>query len=41
LGEEYKAVLFLVEQKKEKRPVVFSVENMNHVFGKRKNSQAK
>jgi hypothetical protein len=35
------AFFFLVQKKKKTRPVVFSVENMNHVFGKRKNSQAK
>jgi hypothetical protein len=32
LGEEYKAVLFLIEKKKEENSVLFSADEMNRIF---------
>jgi len=37
LDKEYKAVLFLVGQKKEKQSTLFSAESMKHIFGKSNN----
>jgi len=35
VGQEYKAVLFLVEKKKSDRPMVFSAKHMNDIFKKK------
>jgi hypothetical protein len=34
LEQDYKAVLFLVEKRKNKNPVLFSAENMNNIYRK-------